>query len=160
MIFWRKRRRRYQWYRINSRTARSNVPYAAHRRSKPANFTGSVLQTAALSWVIPDYLYSNGNLTYYVQNVDENYAVSEGHVRLIVRSGNEITYRDPIFSSEDDLGSEILSGETRPHTDVSFKTEEGDEPLFIEYYGDGNAPDGASNFWDEERHDDSLYWKA
>lgn len=123
----------------------------------PSN-SGVELGNTGLSVTVVDY--SNGNLTYYVQNVDENYAVSEGHVRLIVRSGDEITYRDPIFSSEDDLGSEILSGETRPHTDVSFKTEEGDEPLFIEYYGDGNAPDGASNFWDEERHDDSLYWKA
>ena len=104
-----------------------------------------------------DYTRESG-LT-FIQDNHGDTGCEEGYIRLVVKSGDTIKVLEPIFKDSDDRGSGIDAKHAKTHT-VEFNIEAGDEPLFFEYYGDGNAPDGASNFWDEEKHDNSLYWKA
>ena len=103
--------------------------------------------------------YSRENGLIYMQDNHGDMGCEEGYIRLVVKSGDSINVLEPIFDDSDDRGSGIDAKDSKTHT-VKFNIGEGDELLFFEYYGDGNAPDGASNFWDEERHNDSLYWRA
>ena len=102
--------------------------------------------------------YAHGELTYMIkyQPSDDQSSSDQGHIALVVKSGDEIKVIPANYKSGDDYAGTLTAGEARTHK-VTFNIGENDEPLFIEYsMGSLNT----SNFWNEEKHDNSLYWKA
>ena len=88
-------------------------------------------------------------------DLDSGDAIPEGAFRLIVKSGDSIKVLTPRFINAEEDRGDLFPNDKRYH-EVRFDIEEGDEPLFYEYYESNFS---TSHFWTSSRSA-ALYWKA
>lgn len=160
----------YMWSEKKTREIPANGTHTFEEGSFVCSVCGEQFGgfESAQNWGGTKYKNSNLNIIvvstnpqsfqYQLENVgdaDSGDAVSEGAFRLVVKSGDSIKVLTPTFINAEEDRGDLFPNDAHYHA-VQFNVEEGDEPLFFEYY---DSDFSTSHFWTDNR-DAALYWKA